>query len=270
MISNTNFSSQPPPGHLAANWQYRDPIAIPADVKPTPAVLRAIRIKAGLTKAEAAHIIGLNGRSASWHQYELGRYAIPDARWVVFVRALSSGRYPAPCFIGPRRGTRMRDDFEVGRLTTPAKLHQNVDMKACADFAEMRELLRLSAAELARELGTQTHRVYRIEDSGASPSVADMAKCADLAKARLETMEDLAPLTSVSLADIRKIALRISCAEAAKMARIRGNRPGVAWFAIESGKHADEKVITRFRKAAEILVDKDVRSLKTLRQNLET
>lgn len=262
----TILSTSPTPSRSASNCQFRDSIAISIDTKPTPVVLRSLRIKANLTKADAAHIVGLNGRSASWHQYELGRYSIPDEKWLAFIRTLSSGRYPATCFVGPRRGTRIREDFEVGRLSAPVKSPQNVDMQACADFTEIRGLLRLSAAELARELGIQTYRIYRIEGAKVSPSPSEMAQCTVFAKAQLAIMQNMAPLLSLSLSNIRKLVLRISCAEAAKLAKLGSKRPSGTWAAIETGRREDAKATSRFRRAAELALHQEIQRLTALAQ----
>lgn len=236
------------PGRPPNDIHIRKPIEIPVAAEPTPKVLRAFRMQAGLTKGEAAHIVGLNGKSASWHQYELGRYAIPPDKWAIFAQVLRSGRYPAACFSATRRGPRVSEAFQVGRMLAPATERPTVDADGCARVRAARSALRLSASALAAELSIELHRIYRIESETASPTAVELAKVLALLESHLQLLREV----DFSTADIRALredVLRLSSTEAARLAGLKGSRPGTSWSALESGARVDEKATARFRKS---------------------
>lgn len=238
--------------HATHGGHIRAPIDIPADAQPTPATLRSLRMQAGLTKAEAAHIVGLNGKAASWHQYELGRYAIPQERWEAFAAVLRSGRYPSTCFATTRRGPRISESFEVGRRATPPVERPAVDAPGCAFLRSVRSAMRISAAAMAGELGCELHRVYRMESGTTSPSWDEQVRCGELAQAHLARLRAArqAGVDALPLAELRENLLRMSSTDAAKLAGLKGSRPGASWSSIESGARVGDKAVARFRKAA--------------------
>lgn len=252
--------------HATHDGHVRAPIDIPADAQPTPETLRSFRMQAGLTKGEAAHIVGLNGKAASWHQYELGRYAIPQERWDVFVAVLRSGRYPSTCFATTRRGPRVSESFEVGRRATPPAERPAVDAPGCAFLRSVRSALRISAAAMAAELGCELHRVYRMESGTTSPSWEEQVRCGELAQAKLAKLRSArqAGVESLPLAELREDLLRLSSTDAAKLAGLKGSRPGATWSAVESGERVSDKAVARFRKAAAGQLDAMERELLSL------
>jgi DNA-binding XRE family transcriptional regulator len=58
---------------------------------PLPEGIRAIRLKAGLTQAQAADLAGLASRSR-WVEYENGIRSPDSARWELFL--LKTGLHP--------------------------------------------------------------------------------------------------------------------------------------------------------------------------------
>ena len=251
-MQNTAVSPLGTTAHVIRGGHVRPPINVPADARPTPETLRSLRMQAGLTKGEAAHIVGLNGKAASWHQYELGRYAIPQERWDAFASVLRSGRYPSTCFAPNRRGPRVYESFEVGRRATPLIKRPAVDAPGCAFLRSVRSALRLSAAVMAGELGCELHRVYRMESGTTSPSWEEQVRCGELAQAHLAKLRAArsAGPESLPLAELRDELLRLSSADAAKLAGLKGSRPGATWSAIESGGRVSDAAVARFRKAA--------------------
>lgn len=251
-------------GPMAHGGHIRDPIDIESEARPTPATLRHLRMKAGLTKSEAAHVVGLGGRAASWHQYELGRYAIPSDKWAEFIKVLRSGRYPSTCFSSSRRGPRSSDEFEVGRMAAAAPKRASIDSAACVFVSTARQHLRLSAAELASNLGVELHRVYRIESVLAGPTDIELAKCRTLVEEHVRQLLNPKDLDNVDLATLRGTYLRVSSTEAARLAGLKGSRPGATWSALESGARADDKAIARFRRAVAAARLKRVESLESM------
>jgi DNA-binding XRE family transcriptional regulator len=266
MMQTTAVKRSRAPGRTPHDGHIRDPIDIPDDAKPTPEALRSLRVQAGLTKGEAAHIVGLNGKAASWHQYELGRYAIPQDKWTAFSQVLRSGRYPATCFASTRRGPRVSEDFQVGRMMSLASaVKAPVDVDGCARIRDIRAALRLSASALAAELGIELHRVYRIESETSSPSGDELAKGAALAAAHLKQLRKASPEVG-DLRLLREDILRLSSTDAARLAGLKGSRPGATWSALESGSRQDEKAVARFRKSAAALLGKMQTTLTELVQ----
>jgi DNA-binding XRE family transcriptional regulator len=58
---------------------------------PTPEEVRAARIQADLTQAEAAACAGLANRPR-WAEYEAGKFKMEPTRWAMFL--LITGQYP--------------------------------------------------------------------------------------------------------------------------------------------------------------------------------
>lgn len=51
---------------------------------PSPDKVRALRLRAGLTQAEAAELVGL-GAHTRWSAYESGRFRCEPLRWFFFL-----------------------------------------------------------------------------------------------------------------------------------------------------------------------------------------
>jgi hypothetical protein len=69
----------------------------PMILEPTPANVRAVRLDAELTQAQAAALVHL-GDVARWSEYERGVHPIDRARWELFLIkvGLSPAFRPAP------------------------------------------------------------------------------------------------------------------------------------------------------------------------------
>lgn len=59
---------------------------------PTPDEVRAARLAAGLTQAQAAELVHY-GRALRWSDLECGRHAVPAAVWELF--QIKTGTHPA-------------------------------------------------------------------------------------------------------------------------------------------------------------------------------
>lgn len=55
----------------------------------SPDALRAARLAAGLSQAQAAALVGL-GQAIRWSEYERGARAIDEARWALFLLAVDA------------------------------------------------------------------------------------------------------------------------------------------------------------------------------------
>lgn len=65
---------------------------------PTPAAIKAARMAAGMTQAEAAEFVYLS-RLETWSEYERGARAMDNARWELFL--IKAGQSP---YYRPARG----------------------------------------------------------------------------------------------------------------------------------------------------------------------
>jgi transcriptional regulator with XRE-family HTH domain len=70
----------------------------PKLIPPTPAVIKAGRLAAGLTQSEAAEFVHLT-RLETWSEYERGVTAMDNARWELFL--VKTGQSP---YYRPARG----------------------------------------------------------------------------------------------------------------------------------------------------------------------
>jgi hypothetical protein len=58
---------------------------------PVPGEVRAARVRAGHTQAQAAELVGLGARTR-WAEYESGMTSMDAARWTLYL--LLSGQHP--------------------------------------------------------------------------------------------------------------------------------------------------------------------------------
>jgi transcriptional regulator with XRE-family HTH domain len=208
----------------------------PEGTQPSPATLRGLRLAAGLTKNEAASIVGLKN-SGSWHQYELGRYFMPRDRFEIFADVLRSGKYPYPCFSGEKRyGTRVDKTEHVGKFIkllhpknkpTPAR---NILVR------EWRIALNLTARAFAELTGMDEGRIQRIHSCTASVNELELNACIRVGHERIESLKT-ADFTDVSIDFICNV-LHFSEADV-------GEKMGLSRYVTKS-----EKNTIAFRKVA--------------------
>lgn len=165
------------------------PIDVDMATKPTPANVRSLRVQAGLTKPEAARLIGVSS-GAAFHNYESGRMHLPSDRWQVFLGALKSGSFRNFLTGAYRRGPRENDYFEPGQKLKKPRPHK-VDGGDVLILAA-RSALRISGDQMAEIVKVPKGMLYAIEAGRRSVSL-DMLKAVEttLAErlAELECME---------------------------------------------------------------------------------
>jgi transcriptional regulator with XRE-family HTH domain len=170
----------------------RDPIDVPQlneGTLPSPETLRSLRLAAGLTKGEAASIVELAG-SASWHQYELGKYSMPADRFDVFANVLRTGKYPYPCFSGGKRsGTWATEEFVVGRFIEKRHPKNKPIPARNALIREWRNALNFTAHELAESSGMDEGRINRISACSTAVRAAELESCIRVGLERIDSLK---------------------------------------------------------------------------------
>jgi hypothetical protein len=216
-------------------------IEVPLDLAQSPATVRDMRIKAGLTKSEAASVVGLES-GIGWHAYELGRYPMPQERWEAFLAELRSGDFRNHVTSSYRRGPKAGpSSFRPGRMSADsskaARRAGIPDKQACGRFAKARVALRLSGSDMALAIGAKSSaRVYNIESCRTSPTEAEVTVIADAMAARLRELEEggLCLSSGRDIAGARQL-LRMSQDEAGRCLFGESARPGASISMYEAG-----------------------------------
>jgi transcriptional regulator with XRE-family HTH domain len=170
----------------------REPIDVPqlpVGTLPSFETLRSLRLAAGLTKAEAASIVELTS-SASWHQYELGKYSMPSERFEVFANVLRSGKYPYPCFSGKKRfGTRVDKKFVPGKFVELRNPKNTPNPARNALIRDWRNALNFTAHELAESSGMDEGRINRISACSTAVRAAELESCIRVGLERIDSLK---------------------------------------------------------------------------------
>ena len=136
-------------------------IDVPAGLEPTPANIRELRLRAGMTKLEAASCVGLS-TTISFHNYETGRHSFPMERWQAFLDALRDGSFREHLTGAYRKGALPRPDVVPGEKERP-RLVDMRDHGGAAACEAAHRALRLPAAEIGAVLGMRKHEIYALE-----------------------------------------------------------------------------------------------------------
>ena len=171
------------------------PINVSLAEEQTPARVRELRLKAGLTKLEAARCIGLSA-AITWHGYETGRFAMPEWRWKDFLEALRGGDYaehlmvPAP---GCRRnGPRSRHSFTPGEHASGRPTAALIE-RAGSHLGRVRKALRVSHRDLAHHIDSvSASTLYAMEAGNKGAPRELMQAVSDFVVRRAKELERLA------------------------------------------------------------------------------
>lgn len=152
-------------------------LAVSIEDDQAPARIRELRLRAGLTKSEAAKCVGLRA-SLTWHGYESGRFAMPDWRWKMFLVALKTGLYAKHIRSeadgeAKRQGPRVKSTFVPGELRT-AKAEEIPVERGGEILKRARQSIRLSPRSMAAEAVTVSASTLYAVESGLRSISGDL------------------------------------------------------------------------------------------------
>lgn len=215
----------------------------------TPACVRALRLKAGLTKLEAARCIGL-AAAVTWHGYETGRFSMPQWRWKEFLSALRSGEYArhitAPAPGRKRNGPRCRQSFTPGEHAHAKPAVALID-GAGRYIKRVRQAIRVSPREIAQNInGASASLIYALEASGKPASRDLLQSVSNIAIERAKELERMTiEVENIDQLNSAIAALRTTQAEVGGYLYPDAKRPGamISHFArgsleLDEGKRA--------------------------------
>lgn len=146
-------------------------IDFPEDLANSPENIRGLRLKAEITKPEAAAAAGV--KPVTWVAYESGKIRMPAERWIGFKQCIRSGAFKAFVSTGRRLGPKVNPSFVVGGL---AREYDEPVVNGGALLREARQALSMNAAELASLVGYDGPSWIFVRERGDATVTADVLK----------------------------------------------------------------------------------------------